>query len=241
MPTAVFISPHLDDAVFSAGGTLARRLRDGVDCRMATVFTRSVPNPTGFALACQRDKGLPDDADYMALRRAEDHTAAAALGLPADRVVHLDLPEAPHRGYGSAAELFASVRADDANVVDAVAAALRPLLDADEVFLPRGLGRHVDHLQVIAAVDRALAARPAAVRPAVWRWADTPYALREDPAVATAGEAVDVSATLPAKLNACAAYTTQVGFQFGDADTLRRRLTAFAERSGGERFVRDPA
>ena len=42
---------------------------------LLTVFTRSVPNPAGFALRCQTDKGLPATADYMALRRAEDAAA----------------------------------------------------------------------------------------------------------------------------------------------------------------------
>ena len=110
MRTALAISPHLDDAAFSAGGTLARLARRGWRVVIATVFTRSVPNPQGFALACQLDKGLPPDADYMAIRRAEDEAACAALGAEAR---HLPLAEAPHRGYGSASALFAGVRPDD--------------------------------------------------------------------------------------------------------------------------------
>jgi hypothetical protein len=70
-----------------------------------TCLTQSVPDPTGFALACQTDKGLAPDVDCLALRRAEDEEAMALLG--ATEVVHLPLPEAPHRGYGSAAELLA--------------------------------------------------------------------------------------------------------------------------------------
>ena len=77
--TVLAISPHLDDAAFSAGGllaTLARAHRVVV----ATVFTQSVPAPTGFALRCQTDKGLAPEEDYLALRRAEDAAACAALG-----------------------------------------------------------------------------------------------------------------------------------------------------------------
>jgi len=100
---ALALSPHLDDAAFSLGGALARMARDGWEVVVATVFTATVPAPTGFALACQLDKGLPPDADYMAIRRAEDEAACAALGA---RALHLPLREAPHRGYHSATALF---------------------------------------------------------------------------------------------------------------------------------------
>jgi len=87
------VSPHLDDAVFSVGGTLAALTDAGHDVTVLTCFTGSVPDPTGFALACQLDKGLAADVDYMALRRAEDDTATALLGASN---AHLGLLEAPH-------------------------------------------------------------------------------------------------------------------------------------------------
>ena len=51
--------------------TLAALADAGHEVTVLTCFTRSVPDPTGFALACQLDKGLPAEADYMALRRAD--------------------------------------------------------------------------------------------------------------------------------------------------------------------------
>ncbi len=67
--TALALSPHLDDAAFSAGGTLHALGRAGWRVVVATIFTRSMPEPQGFALRCQTDKGLAPDIDYMALRR----------------------------------------------------------------------------------------------------------------------------------------------------------------------------
>ncbi len=52
----------------------------------------------------------------MALRREEDVRAAAALGIAPP--VHLPFREAPHRGYGSAPELFSETRADDGIAAD---------------------------------------------------------------------------------------------------------------------------
>ncbi|BAM04065.1 PIG-L deacetylase family protein [Phycisphaera mikurensis] len=223
--SAVFLSPHLDDAAFSAGSTLAQLVADGWRVDLVTVFTRSVPDPAGFALACQLDKGLPADADYLALRRREDLAAAARLGLARDRVHHLDLPEAPHRGYGSAAELFAGVRPADRGTEAAVSAAIRGFCGADRVYLPHGLGNHADHLHVIAAARSAV---PPGRR---LHWLDTPYVLRCGVAERTRGEAVPARpAALAAKLDACAAYTTQLGFQFGGEAAMRETLSELPER-----------
>ena len=162
---ALFLSPHLDDAAFSCGATVAALPSDtGGEwrCTVATAFTRSVPDPRGFALDCQLDKGLPADVDYMKLRRAEDERACDALGAAC---AHLDLPEAPHRGYGSAAALFAGPRADD-GVRPELAAALRSLIETDPpglLFAPAGCGNHVDHLQLIAALAALKTGRADAV------------------------------------------------------------------------------
>ena len=221
MPTACFLSPHLDDAVFSAGGTMARLADDGWRVILATVFTRSVPNPSGFALRCQTDKGLAPDVDYMALRRAEDAAAAAAVG--AGHVVWLDLPEAPHRGYTSAAELFGPVHADDVGTAEAVARASREVVGGcDLLFTPVGIGGHVDHVHVVRAVGTLS-------RPSV-AWHDSPYVLRLLPDVPSFNRAVDIATSLERKLAGCAAYTSQLGFQFGGVDTMRERLASRIER-----------
>lgn len=247
--TVLAISPHLDDAAFSAGGllaTLARAHRVVV----ATVFTQSVPAPTGFALRCQTDKGLAPEEDYLALRRAEDAAACAALGA---EPAWLGLPEAPHRGYETPDALFAGVLPADAGTWEEVLRALQPLARALRpglVLSCQGLGHHVDHLHVV----RAVAAWTARVGvPALW-WRDLPYAFREPgaaPAPACPGAlqshvaALDARA-LQAKLDACAAYQTQLPYQFGrDADeapetAMRRRLTAFSRQEAAHKEAAPP-
>ncbi len=215
------VSPHLDDAVFSAGASLARLADAGHDVTVVTCFTVSVPAPTGFALACQTDKGLAPDVDYMALRREEDRAAAAVLGVAA---THLPLREAPHRGYDSAPALFAGVRPDDVAWQD-VLGELRSY-DADLWLAPQGLGSHVDHLQVVRAVA-------ALGRPTLW-WRDAPYALKAPgaaPSPDLPGGLVEVS--LPGdrarRSDACARYATQLGFQFGGEAGMRAALQDWPE------------
>lgn len=226
-PLALAVSPHLDDAVFSAGGRLADLAREGWRVVVATVFTASVPDPRGFALACQLDKGVPADIDYMALRRAEDAEACRLLGAEPR---WLPFAEAPHRGYHDPRALFAGLRADDP-VVAAITPALAGLvaeLEPDLVLGPQAVGGHVDHCAVVDALARLS-------RSETWWWRDYPYLARSgivaEPFAARFA-ALDVT-TVPPKLpsraartEAALAYKSQLGFQFGGADAARACFSA---------------
>ena len=240
MPTALFLSPHLDDAVFSCGGLAARLADAGWRTVMVTAFTRSVVPAAGFALACQLDKGLPPDVDYMALRRDEDRAAAAVIGIQDLR--WLGLLEAPHRGYHSAPALFGGIHGGDA-VADELAllfGALATELTPDLVLAPQGLGNHVDHQHVVAAALRTFATGSLAF------YRDTPYAIRQPGAVALpivppgSPSTIPIGSVLDRKVAAAQAYTTQIGFQFGGPVPLGLALRRFASDEGGgqpaERF-----
>lgn len=241
MPTALFLSPHLDDVAFSCGAAFATLAARGWDAHLVTIFTRSVPAPQGFALACQTSKGLPPELDYMALRRAEDQQAAHALGAASAR--WLPHAEAPHRGYESAPALFAGVHAADQNAWRPVAADLAALvqeLAPALVFAPQAIGGHADHRHVVRAVAAAAAERARAGRPLAVAWyRDTPYIIRHpgagapdplgDPDAPLAEVALPAGdAALRAKLDACAAYSSQLGFQFGGEPAMRSALAQLA-------------
>ena len=236
--TALAFSPHLDDAVFSCGGTLALLAKAGWQVVVATLFTRSVEAPSGFALACQLDKGLAPEVDYMALRRAEDQAAMKALGLASP--VHVPLPEAPHRGYDSAAALFGPLLASD-DIADALREAVRRLVkdhSPDIVLGPQAIGGHVDHIRVVEALESVTS-------PTLW-WRDFPYISRTvGPAEPLRdrmrhrpehGVHLDPEAEA-AKLAGCLAYASQLGFQFGGAQGLKAKLMAGGPTEG---FRGDP-
>ena len=154
----------------------------------------------------------------MALRREEDKRACAHLGAEA---LHLPLLEAPHRGYDSARALFADLTPNDSakiKVPDAIADLLTDL--RPEILLaPLGIGGHVDHLIVRDAVI-ALSNPPTTML-----WEDWPYLDRSD--LPSRDQALVVpanAAARAAKLSACAAYASQLGFQFGGETALRDRL-----------------
>ncbi len=217
----VAISPHLDDAAFSVGGLLAARARAGDRVTIVTCFTGNVARPQGFALACQLDKGLDPQVDYMALRRKEDHAACAVIGA---ETIHLPFLEAPHRGYASAPELFAARRMDD-GMLQPLTYALREVVDdlAPDLLLgPRAIGNHVDHWMVRDAL--------AATGRTPMLWEDWPYLRRAGPTDDMPVVRHRLSdADRDARLAMCEAYESQLGFQFGGAAGLQAQISGVIE------------
>ncbi|MBS2015556.1 MAG: PIG-L family deacetylase [Deltaproteobacteria bacterium] len=149
------MSPHLDDAVLSCGLLLALPSRRGEGACVVTVFT----------------EGQGHDR-----RREEDREAMAILGVDH---VHLGLEDAPerrslartHAALVEEAELEAR---DVESVQHAVEGALVAIGRPSVLYVPLGVGRHVDHRTVHAALrDRREAAfyedRPYALVPGATR------------------------------------------------------------------------
>ena len=234
----LFLSPHLDDAIFSCGGLIAQLAPERV--RVVTCFTKSVPQPTGFALQCQLDKGLAAGVDYMALRREEDRRACEQLHAECE---WWDVAEAPHRGYASASMLFADLLPSDEEIIGELEQRLRQLLSstyATSVYYPYGAGDHVDHRLLIAAVARV---RPDWPRVCWMQYYDQPYTNKfahRYPDIDTADEqSIEVlraalrpgvyRLSLPEniqrqKFRASAAYSSQVGYQFGGSHRIGKVL-----------------
>jgi LmbE family N-acetylglucosaminyl deacetylase len=145
----VVVSPHLDDAVLSAWLVLS-----GAPGTAVVTCFAGTPDPSVRGDWDART-GYGSAAEAVAARRAEDE---AALRRCAGRPVHLDLLDEQYR-------LGAAVPREDL-----VARLRTALAGAGQVWLPAGLGAHVDHL---ATREAGLAA----VRPgqAVHLYADLPY------------------------------------------------------------------
>ncbi len=228
MPSALFLSPHLDDAALSCGGVAARLASQGWRVTFATLFTASVPNPQGLALHEQTSKGIPPHVDYMALRRREDVEAARHLGV--SRVVHLPLPEAAHRGYQSPDALLGGILPYD-EIDQPLADHLRRLAGEerpDLILAPQAIGGQIDHRMTLRAIQLA---RLPGVH-AFWR--DVPYVMRR-----TSGRAqempdapwevaVEVTDFLRRRVQACAAYRSQLGHLFGGEARMAETLVGYA-------------
>jgi hypothetical protein len=163
----VYLSPHYDDICFSLGG-LARTLGRG---RLVNLFTRDAWAPRH---GIRRATDAPTVAHAVALRDAEDARFAEACGLERH---DLGLDSAALRGRGS--RDLAGVT-DDRGMLAAPLDALLARIARDApagrplaLFVPAGVGGHVNHVATMAHV--------AAARPALeprWRlhfYEDLPY------------------------------------------------------------------
>lgn len=227
MKTVLTLSPHLDDAAFSVGPLLAE-LSTNARMIVATVFTQSVTNPSGFALACQLDKGLAPDVDYMELRRGEDMEWAKIIGA---EVVHGQFMEAPHRGYQSPIELFGPILdSDELNpylldwVVELIAS-----FNPDLILFPLGIGGHVDHQWLREIAAQAITARANLVffKDQPYSWKSNDDSLKD--LLSGLNPSFDLGISfhqdsIERAIAAADSYKTQIPFQFGDLQSMRRIL-----------------
>src|SRR6476646_12275886 len=160
MADVLAVSPHLDDAVFSAGGRIADLVASGLRVTIFTVFAGD-PTTDRYSMAARllhRTCGLA--ADPVAQRRAEDRQAAQALSAA---VRHGEFLDAIYR-TGADGEWLISARhgpreatpAPEVHLVEAVTATIRDLiaeLGPKLVLTCAAFGDHVDHQHTCAAVQ----------------------------------------------------------------------------------------
>jgi LmbE family N-acetylglucosaminyl deacetylase len=243
---SIYLSPHLDDAVLSAGGQIHQETAAGNRVLVVTVFAGDPPPdaPLGpLARDLHRLWRLGDDA--VRARRDEDRAALARLGAGC---LHWDLPECIYRRdpaggaplYPRIQALFRPPRAEDRVAVE-IARRLATLPPALRLVAPLGVGHHVDH---ILTRDAALG-HPGEVSfyedfPYVRLWFALGRARRALPAgVRLEPEVVPLSEdALRAKCEAIAGYDSQVVLLLGGGSRPERAVRRAARRTGGERIWR---
>jgi LmbE family N-acetylglucosaminyl deacetylase len=149
--TTLVISPHLDDAALSIGGSIAAWTASKERVVIATLYTAGPP-------LAEIAPSMRRFADYRT-RRAEDAAACAVLGAEAR---YLDLTErAFRRPFLSGWRFFETP--SDRDGFAGLPAAIRALdgltdLAPDRILVPLAIGNHVDHVEaLVAATDWALA------------------------------------------------------------------------------------
>jgi LmbE family N-acetylglucosaminyl deacetylase len=155
---AVFISPHLDDAVFSCGGTIARLQHEG-PVLVLNLFTRYLSDLKihGAVLGAERLQ--------------EERDAARFLGFESRNLDELD---APFRrdAYRQLGNLFRQPCQQDLDWLPEFRqklVAVLAALDCQEVYVPLGIGWHVDHVLTHMAFANW------AGQPALLYYEDAPY------------------------------------------------------------------
>jgi LmbE family N-acetylglucosaminyl deacetylase len=241
----IYLSPHLDDAVLSCGGTIYAQSRRDERVLVMTVFAGSPPdvNLTPFTRELWERWGGADDP--VAARRAEDRAALEMLGAEVLHLSYLDCvyrqdPATGEALYPTVEHIFAEVQPAESALADALYRDLHDRLASIPgplIYAPLGAGHHVDH-----QIARRVVIRLRAEGAPVMFYEDWPYA-GEAEAIARAlqgdgqGWRRRISPLseemLAAKGNAVACYASQISTFWPDLGAMRRALRQQAERVGG--------
>lgn len=180
----IYLSPHLDDVVYSCGGLIWERVQLGDRVSVWTIFSGDpdhLPLST-FAQSLHTRWGI--DGDRLTSRRYEDVRACNKLGVTAQHMRH---PEAVYRVesqdrahlYPTEASVFGVVSKGDEDLIRMLKNEIAGALPRDAtVVVPLALGNHVDHV-ILHQVSAQL------INPLRF-YADFPYVLKELDALDTA-------------------------------------------------------
>ncbi|GBD08633.1 2'-N-acetylparomamine deacetylase [Candidatus Thermoflexus japonica] len=231
------LSPHLDDAALSCGGTLYRLRREGHPVEVITVFAGDPVFPLSpFARALHERWGGGEEA--MAMRRAEDREA---LSLLQATPIHWPFPDTLYRrdAHGQPLcqdreDLFRSPHPDEAIWIVRIQEALSALSweEGDLLLAPLALGGHVDHRLVRMAVEGWR-------QPGILRgfYEDFPYAEWEGFSGLPEASSHRVELTdedLEVRAKAIRAYRSQWPIFFATEAEILERIRAYALRAGGD-------
>jgi LmbE family N-acetylglucosaminyl deacetylase len=161
----VYVSPHLDDAVLSAGGLIYEQTKAGIPVEIWTCMCGYPPELpeseySSFAQSLHKDWGFSSAREGIGIRRQEDQRAAGRLGAS---VRHFDFLDCIYRRAENGEWLYDAIavppRREDTKIPSQIAAELSSRLRPDDVLVCQlSVGSHVDHVLVRQAAE--ILARP---------------------------------------------------------------------------------
>ncbi len=237
----IFLSPHLDDAVLSCGGSMQALVVQGEGVLVLNIFA-GIPDYrrlSPFALELHHAWG--DPADPVGARRAEDEAALRLLGVEGQT---WNLVDGIYRFageeflYPSREALFGPVDPRDTDVLFRLAAAFAGLhrsYPETTFYAPLAAGHHVDH-----QITRAAAIALSRLGAEVIFYEDFPYvteaaALEEVRAElgAVGVESITVPIDVEAKIAAIAQYKSQIGVLFETPEQMAEKVRSYAAMVAG--------
>jgi LmbE family N-acetylglucosaminyl deacetylase len=154
----IYLSPHLDDAVLSAGGLIYDQVQSGIPVEIWTILAGYPPEGelSQFAQLQHYMWGFPSSEAAISARREEDRNAAAVVGA---RTVHFDFLDCIYRRGSSGEWLYDDINVpphvEDASLPARIAEAILARLQPDDILVCQlAVGSHVDHVLVRQGVEK---------------------------------------------------------------------------------------
>lgn len=148
----IYLSPHLDDAVLSAGGLIYEQSHSGIPVEIWTFMCGYAPEDmvSPFAEMLHQMWGFSSAEETTRGRREEDKRAAAIVGA---RVRHFDFLDCIYRRAANGEWLYSDVftppHPEDAAIPSQIAETISRHIEHDDVLVCQlAVGSHVDHVLV---------------------------------------------------------------------------------------------
>ncbi len=243
--SAIYLSPHLDDAALSCGGQIFQRTQAGEKVLIVSVTAGDPAETAVSTYAHSLHERWELISDSVAGRREEDKTACRILG--AD-YLHWDILDCIYRSdekygapfYVSDEALFGPVHpTDKAQLLTHLSQQVQQLPTPKELYVPLGIGNHVDHQLVRMVAEATFSPK------LIYYYEDYPYAqapnapgtVISDDRYGWQCKTLTLSTSdIQARICAIAAFSSQLSTFFMNRADLEQQVRRFVLEVGGERI-----
>lgn len=263
--THIYLSPHLDDAALSCGGTIWGQTEAGEHVIVINVFAGTPDYGQLSAFAREKHATWGSPTDVVSARRTEDQAALTMLraeGIDWDYLDAIYRVDGARALYPSEANIFGAVDPADADLRKQVEEDVKAVLSqarGTACYAPLGFGNHVDH-QIMRDVGLALVDRGRRVTfyedfPYVW-WEAQANQVGETTALPTSDKAGPLTLPLPShveglgewtpdvhaidveqKISAVACYKSQISDLFGTREAMAEAVREYAGSVSGDHYA----
>lgn len=155
----IYLSPHLDDVIYSCGGLIWEQTRAGQEVEIWTICAADPPGEplSPFAETLHQNWGLGENA--IQIRREEDRKASQVVGAVPRYFSYFDCiyrkSDLGDYYYLSDHDLFGGLDPREAKLIISLTEELKNQLPAEaRIIAPLGIGNHVDHELTRKAASR---------------------------------------------------------------------------------------
>ncbi len=241
----IILSPHLDDAALSCGGQIYLKTAVGQSVLIVTIMAGDPPASGLSTFAQSLHDRWQLNSQAAAQRRDEDIVAASILG--ADTLhwtvadcIYRQEPQTGESYYRSEQAIFGELNPAESLLVNKLAEHLTTLPQTNQIIAPLGIGNHVDHQITRLAAEQEFGEN-------LGYYEEYPYAIAPgavevltiEKSPAWQAQTIPISEeALFAKIEAIAAYVSQLSTFFLDLSDLEHQVRQYAQTVGGERIWR---
>lgn len=240
-----YLSPHLDDAVFSCGGAIWEQVQEGHQVTVVTLFSGDPPGAGLSPFALELHARWRGGAHPYQARREEDALAVRSLGAGWRHLGFLDciyrtnpLTRAPLVQKNT--DLFNDHYEVESELLEAVVDQLQGMIPPDAIVCsPLAVGGHLDHRFTRLAAET--------LERETWYYKDFPYAAQPN---------LDLKKWLPEEVipvhtevsaegllawqNAVASYASQLSSFWSSTAEMKECLATYRNSHPGGTFWRNP-